>query len=150
MKETPCHFYGYCNKTVSQSFELVAKFCYGISIDLTAMNIAAIRCAAEYLEMTEDLEEGNIISKTKIFLGLAVWSLWKYSILVLKSYEHLSPWVENIQLVRRSCDSIAWKVCTDPRGINWSYTSATTNRHPSTEPPHDIWDEIKDEFNNKG
>lgn len=137
-----------------KSFELVAKFCYGISIDLTAMNIAAIRCAAEYLEMTEDLEEGNLISKTEIFLGLAVWPSWKDCILVLKSCEQLSPWAENLHLVRRSCDSIAWKACTDPRGINWPYTSAITNRniHRSTEPPH-IWDEIKDHheiYNNKG
>lgn len=137
-----------------KAFELVAKFCYGASVDLTATNVAALRCAAEYLEMTEDLEEGNLISKTEIFLGVAVSSSWKDSILVLKSCEQLSPWAENLQLVRRSCDSIAWKACTDPRGINWSYTPAANNKliDQNTDPPP-IWDEIKERhefYNNKG
>ncbi|GFP84741.1 root phototropism protein 3 [Phtheirospermum japonicum] len=42
-----------------ESFDLAAKFCYGIAVDLTATNISGLRCAAEYLEMTEDLEEGK-------------------------------------------------------------------------------------------
>ena len=49
------------------AFWLAAKFCYGIAVNLTATNISDLRCAAEYLEMTEDLEEGNLIFKTKAF-----------------------------------------------------------------------------------
>ena len=52
----------------TDSFELAAKFCYGIAVDLTASNISGLRCAAKYLEMTEDLEEGNLIFKTEAFL----------------------------------------------------------------------------------
>ncbi|KAF2320510.1 hypothetical protein GH714_027855 [Hevea brasiliensis] len=81
-----------------EAFELAAKFCYGIAVDLTAGNISGLRCAAEYLEMTEDLEE------------------------VLKSCEKLSPWAENLQIVRRCSESIAWKACANPKGIKWAYT----------------------------
>lgn len=104
------------------SFELAAKFCYGIAVDLTASNISGLRCAAEYLEMTEDLEEGNLIFKTEAFLSYVVLSSWRDSIIVLKSCEGLSPWAENLQIVRRCSESIAWKACANPRGIRWAYT----------------------------
>ncbi|CBI38224.3 unnamed protein product, partial [Vitis vinifera] len=84
-----------------EAFELAAKFCYGIAVDLTAANISGLRCAAEYLEMTEDLEEGNLIFKTEAFLSYVVLSSWRDSIIVLKSCEKLSPWAENLQIVRR-------------------------------------------------
>ncbi|XP_022725884.1 root phototropism protein 3-like isoform X2 [Durio zibethinus] len=109
-----------------EAFELAAKFCYGIAVDLTAGNISDLRCAAEYLEMTEDLEEGNLIFKTEAFLSYVVLSSWRDSILVLKSCEKLSPWAENLQIVRRCSESIAWKACANPKGIKWAYTGKPT------------------------
>jgi hypothetical protein len=106
------------------SFELAARFCYGMAVDLTAANISGLRCAAEYLEMTEDLEEGNLIFKTEAFLSYVVLSSWRDSIVVLKSCEGLSPWAENLQIVRRCSESIAWKACANPRGVRWAYTGS--------------------------
>lgn len=63
-----------------EAFELAAKFCYGIAIDLTAGNISGLRCATEYLEMTEDLEEGNLIFRTEAFLSYVVLSSWRDSL----------------------------------------------------------------------
>ncbi|GFY89436.1 phototropic-responsive NPH3 family protein [Actinidia rufa] len=105
-----------------EAFELAAKFCYGIAVDLTATNISGLRCGAEYLEMTEDLEEGNLIFKTEAFLSYVVLSSWRDSILVLKNCENLSPWAENLQIVRRCSESIAWKACANPKGIRWAYS----------------------------
>lgn len=94
----------------SETFETILKFCYGLPVSLNPHNVAAVRCAAELLEMTEALEDGNLISKTEAFLTFVVLSSWRDSITVLKSCETLSPWAENLQIVRRCCDSIAWKV----------------------------------------
>ncbi|KAJ8764744.1 hypothetical protein K2173_009136 [Erythroxylum novogranatense] len=121
-----------------EAFELAAKFCYGIAVDLTATNISGLRCAAEYLEMTEDLEEGNLIFKTEAFLSYVVLSSWRDSILVLKSCEKLSPWAENLQIVRRCSESIAWKACANPKGIRWAYTG----RPPKVSSPK--WNDVKD------
>ncbi|KAL0365194.1 UNVERIFIED_CONTAM: Root phototropism protein 3 [Sesamum angustifolium] len=122
-----------------EAFELAAKFCYGIAVDLTATNISGLRCAAEYLEMTEDLEEGNLIFKTEAFLSYVVLSSWRDSIVVLKSCEKLSPWAENLQIVRRCSESIAWKACANPKGIRWQYTG----KHPrSVSSPK--WNEMKE------
>ncbi|KAM7250739.1 hypothetical protein ACFE04_022622 [Oxalis oulophora] len=121
-----------------EAFELAAKFCYGIAVDLTAANISGLRCCAEYLEMTEDLEEGNLIFKTEAFLSYVVLSSWRDSIMVLKSCEKLSPWAENLQIVRRCSESIAWKACANPKGIRWAYTGK----------PHSVssprWNDMKD------
>ncbi|CAN8264396.1 unnamed protein product [Cochlearia groenlandica] len=115
-----------------EAFELASKFCYGVPVDLTATNISGLRCAAEYLEMTEDLEEGNLIFKTEAFLSYVVLSSWRDSILVLKSCEKLSPWAENLQIVRRCSESIAWKACSNPKGIRWAYTGKSQSPSPST------------------
>ncbi|KAH6833248.1 Phototropic-responsive NPH3 family protein [Perilla frutescens var. hirtella] len=125
----------------AEAFELAAKFCYGIAVDLTATNISGLRCAAEYLEMTEDLEEGNLIFKTEAFLSYVVLSSWRDSILVLKSCEKLSPWAENLQIVRRCSESIAWKACANPKGIRWQYTGKAAH-HRSVSSPK--WNEMKD------
>ncbi|GKV02310.1 hypothetical protein SLEP1_g14766 [Rubroshorea leprosula] len=121
-----------------EAFEVATKFCYGIAVDLTAANISGLRCAAEYLEMTEDLEEGNLIFKTEAFLSYVVLSSWRDSILVLKSCEKLSPWAENLQIVRRCSESIAWKACANPKGIRWAYTG----RPLKVSSPK--WNEMKD------
>uniref|UniRef100_A0A2N9EQF1 NPH3 domain-containing protein n=1 Tax=Fagus sylvatica TaxID=28930 RepID=A0A2N9EQF1_FAGSY len=120
------------------AFELAAKFCYGIAVDLTAANISGLRCAAEFLEMTEDLEEGNLIFKTEAFLSYVVLSSWRDSIVVLKSCEKLSPWAENLQIVRRCSESIAWKACANPKGIRWAYTG----KPPKVSSPK--WNDMKD------
>ncbi|XP_021752632.1 BTB/POZ domain-containing protein DOT3-like [Chenopodium quinoa] len=95
------------------TFEEVAKFCYGLPIDLCPNNVAPLRCASEYLEMTEEFEDGNLISKTEAFLTFIVLASWRDSVIVLKACEKLSPWAENLQIVRRCCDSISWKAFQD-------------------------------------
>ncbi|WCJ31880.1 Phototropic-responsive NPH3 family protein [Euphorbia peplus] len=96
-----------------ETFETILKFCYGLPLDLNPHNIAALRCASEFLEMGEELEDGNLITKTEAFLTFIVLSSWKDTITVLKCCETLSPWAENLQIVRRCCDSIAWKASTE-------------------------------------
>ncbi|KAJ7525664.1 hypothetical protein O6H91_17G060900 [Diphasiastrum complanatum] len=101
----------------SEAFDLAARFCYGMDVDLNASNVASARCIAEYLEMTDDLEEGNLLSKTEAFLANFVFPSWTNSMKVLQSCQNLCPWAENLKIVQRCCESIAWKACTDPQGI---------------------------------
>ncbi|XP_059624278.1 BTB/POZ domain-containing protein DOT3 [Cornus florida] len=92
-----------------ETFEIILKFCYGLPVSLNPNNVASLRCASEFLEMTEEFEDGNLIAKAEAFLTFVVLSSWRETITVLKSCETLSPWAENLQIVRRCCDSIAWK-----------------------------------------
>ena len=49
----------------ADAFTLVAKFCYGMKFEIDVTNVAMLRCAAEYLEMTE--EYGMDVSLGKMY-----------------------------------------------------------------------------------
>ncbi|KAF8115782.1 hypothetical protein N665_0025s0231 [Sinapis alba] len=97
----------------AETFETILKFCYGLQIDLNPLNVATLRCASEYLYMTEEFQEGNLISKTDGFITFVVLASWRDTLTVLRSCASLSPWADNLQIVRRCCDLLAWKACND-------------------------------------
>ncbi|OMO90706.1 BTB/POZ-like protein [Corchorus olitorius] len=105
-----------------KAFEICAKFCYGMTVTLNAYNVVAARCAAEYLEMTEDVDRGNLIFKIEVFLNSSIFRSWKDSIIVLQTTRSLLPWSENLKIIGRCIDSIASKTSVDPANITWSYT----------------------------
>ncbi|KAJ0251839.1 BTB/POZ domain-containing protein NPY1 [Hirschfeldia incana] len=105
-----------------KAFELCAKFCYGMTVTLNAYNITAVRCAAEYLEMTEDVDRGNLIYKIEVFLNSGIFRSWKDSIIMLQTTKSLLPWSEDLKLVARCIDSVSAKVLVNPETITWSYT----------------------------
>ncbi|KAK1399678.1 hypothetical protein POM88_009541 [Heracleum sosnowskyi] len=57
------------------AFEICAKFCYGMSVTLNAYNVVATRCAAEYLEMHESVEKGNLVNKIDVFLSSSIFRI---------------------------------------------------------------------------
>lgn len=105
-----------------KAFEICAKFCYGVTVTLNPYNLVAARCAAEYLQMTEDIDKGNLVLKIEIFLNSSVLRNWKDSIIVLQTTKSLLPCSENLKIVGRCVDSIASKTSVDPSIITWSYT----------------------------
>ena len=105
-----------------KAFEICAKFCYGMTVTLNPYNVVAARCAAEYLEMTEDIEKGNLIFKIEVFLNSSIFRSWKDSIIVLQTTKSLLPWSEDLKIIGRCIDSIASKTSVDPANITWSYT----------------------------
>ncbi|XP_041022666.1 BTB/POZ domain-containing protein NPY1-like isoform X2 [Juglans microcarpa x Juglans regia] len=105
-----------------KAFEICAKFCYGMTVTLNPYNVVAARCAAEYLEMTEDIDRGNLIFKIEVFLNSSIFRSWKDSIIVLQTAKSLLPWSEDLKIVGRCIDSIASKTSVDPANVTWSYT----------------------------
>lgn len=104
----------------TKAFELIVKFCYGWKIDITAANVAPLYCAAHFLEMSEDLEEGNLISKTEAFLSFLIFSSWKDTFRVLKSTESISPWAKELQIVKCCSEAIAWKACANQNASSFN------------------------------
>ena len=107
----------------AEAFELVARFLCGAKFELTPQNVATLRCAGEYLEMSDSLGDGNLIAKTENYLNFVVMGSWRDSITVLKTCSELAPWAEDLEIVKRCSESIAWKCSTDPHGIRWSFSS---------------------------
>lgn len=104
------------------AFEICVKFCYGMTVTLNAYNVVAARCAAEYLEMYETIEKGNLIYKIEVFFNSSIFRSWKDSIIVLQTTKSLHPWVEELKVVSRCLDSISSKALIDTSKVDWSYT----------------------------
>lgn len=103
----------------AKTFELVAKFCYGVKLELTASNVVYLRCAAEHLEMTEEYGEGNLSTQTETFLNQVVLRNWKDSLKALQTCDDILPHAEELHVTRRCLESLATKACTDPNLFGW-------------------------------
>lgn len=124
------------------AFEICAKFCYGMTVTLNAYNVVAARCAAEYLEMYETAEKGNLIYKIDVFLNSSIFRSWKDSIIVLQTTKSLLPWAEELKLVSHCLDSIASKACIDTSKVEWSYTY-NRRKLPSENGKDPIWNGVR-------
>ncbi|KAG5626188.1 hypothetical protein H5410_011406 [Solanum commersonii] len=94
-------------------FELVVKFCYGLKIKATASNVAPLYCAAHFLEMNDELHQGNLISKAEAFLSYIFLSSWKDTFRILKGCESVSSWSKDLHIVKRCAEAISWKACSE-------------------------------------
>ncbi|KAL6597479.1 hypothetical protein ACP70R_046919 [Stipagrostis hirtigluma subsp. patula] len=95
------------------AFELAVKFCYGSNFEIDAANVAHLRCIAEYLEMTEDYKEENLIVRTETYLNEIVLKRLDKSLEVLCACDGLDPTAEEVGLVDRCVDAIAMNACKE-------------------------------------
>lgn len=100
-------------------FLVVIKFCYGGRVELTARNIVMVYCAADYLEMTDEFGEDNLLSKSESFFHNNVLKNWKDCLLALQSCEPVLPRADKLQIVSRCLNAISVMVCTDPSLFGW-------------------------------
>ncbi|XP_057514107.1 root phototropism protein 2-like [Actinidia eriantha] len=94
-------------------FEKAAKFCYGVNFEITIHNVAALRCAAEYLQMTDKYCDGNLAGRTEDFLSQVALSSLSGALVVLKSCEDLLPMAEELNIVKRCVDLATAKACNE-------------------------------------
>lgn len=130
------------------AFETCAKFCYGMTVTLSAYNVVATRCAAEHLGMHETVEKGNLIYKIDVFLNSSLFRSWKDSIIVLQTTKTFLPLSEDLKLVSLCIDAIGSKACVDVSHVEWSYTynrkklaeeNNGADQVRAREVPHDWW-----------
>lgn len=113
----------------AKSFLLVAKFCYGVKIELTALNVVSLRCAAEHLQMNENFGEGNLISQTENFLN-EVFRDWTDSLKTLEACEEVLPHAEELHIVSRCITSLAVKACADLSLVSWPESGCEVAQSP--------------------
>ncbi|KAF5475012.1 hypothetical protein F2P56_006861 [Juglans regia] len=125
------------------AFELCAKFCYGITINVSAHNFVPALCAAKFLGMNETVEKGNLVLKLEAFFTSCILEGWKDSIVTLQSTSNLPEWSETYGITRNCIDSIVEKVLTPPAKVTWSYTYTRpgySKKHQHSV-PRDWWTE---------
>ncbi|CAN1128501.1 BTB/POZ domain-containing protein At3g44820 [Linum perenne] len=103
----------------TDAFLIAVKFCYGARVELTPRNIVKVYCAADYLEMTEDFGEGNLLAKSESFLHKNVLQNWKDCILALRSCDPILPMAENLQIVTKCLNALSLMASTDPSLFGW-------------------------------
>ncbi|PIN00283.1 hypothetical protein CDL12_27213 [Handroanthus impetiginosus] len=94
-------------------FEKAAKFCYGVNFEITVHNVAALRCAAEYLQMTDKYCDNNLAGRTEDFLSQVALTSLSGALVVLKSCEDLLPMAEDLKIVQRCVDIASAKACVE-------------------------------------
>ncbi|XP_044506696.1 BTB/POZ domain-containing protein At3g44820-like [Mangifera indica] len=101
------------------SFLIAAKFCYGIRVEMSPRNVVMVYCAAQYLKMTDEYSEGNLVSKSESFFHKNVLRRWKDCILALQSSEPVLPWAEKHQILSKCLNALSMMACTDPSLFGW-------------------------------
>ncbi|KAL7172211.1 hypothetical protein ACSBR2_031830 [Camellia fascicularis] len=122
-----------------EAFELAAKFCYGVNTEITLSNVAMLRCAAHFLEMTEDFAEKNLETRTEAYLKENILPNTSNSISVLHHCESLLPIAEDINLVNRIMNAIASNACKEQLTSGLSKLEHNLPSKPETETPSDWW-----------
>ncbi|KAL3644807.1 hypothetical protein CASFOL_009987 [Castilleja foliolosa] len=122
------------------TFETAAKFCYGMNIEITASNVAHLRCAAHFLEMTEEYSDKNLESKTEAYLKDSIFPSIPNSITVLHHCETLLPTSEDINLVSRTINAIANNACKEQ--LSSGLSKLEHNNYPSKPGPISDFSEI--------
>eukprot|EP00897_Mesotaenium_endlicherianum_P003527 jgi/Mesen1/3201/ME000185S02341 len=93
------------------AFKMVVNFCYGFSFSVTPSNVAPLRCAASYLDMSDDARpgigpQGNLVSVTDKYLEQCLAD-WRSSLAVLRSCQDLEPFAEGVGIVPRALQAIS-------------------------------------------
>ncbi|KAL7588869.1 hypothetical protein Lser_V15G39291 [Lactuca serriola] len=97
----------------AEIFEKVARFCYGVNFEITVNNVAALHCAAEYLQMTDEYCDGNLASRTYGFLAEVALKSFSGAITVLKSCENLLPVSQQLNIVNQCVEVASAKACDE-------------------------------------
>ncbi|XP_020984892.1 BTB/POZ domain-containing protein At3g44820-like [Arachis duranensis] len=101
------------------TFLIVAKFCYGFRVELSARNVVLVYCAADYLEMTDEFGEDNLLPKSECFFHKNILRNWKDCILALQNSEPALLRAEKLHLVSKCMNALSMMVCTDPSLFGW-------------------------------
>lgn len=123
----------------SEAFELAAKFCYGVNVEINLTNIAKLRCTAHFLEMTEEFSDKNLETRTETFLKETVLQNITNSISVLHHCESLLPVSEEINLVTRIVTAIANNACKEQLTCGLSKLESNFPSKPVLQSESENW-----------
>lgn len=103
----------------SDIFLVTVKFCYGIRVEYTPRNIVMIYCAADYLEMTEEYGEDNLLLKADAYFHKNILKNWKDCILALQSCDYVIPRADKLEIISKCSYALSVMVRTDPSLFGW-------------------------------
>lgn len=103
----------------ADTFFMIVKFCYSGRIEFAPSNIVMLYCAADYLTMTYDYDEDNLLPRAESFFHKQILRHWKDCILALQSCEPVIPRADKLHIIIRCLNALSVMVCTDPTLFGW-------------------------------
>ncbi|KAL0907054.1 hypothetical protein M5K25_025592 [Dendrobium thyrsiflorum] len=97
----------------SEAFEIAMLFSYDSPLPLDPFNVLALRCVASFLEMTEEYSSGNLCEQADLYLNQVVLQSWDDTLIVLQKCQILLPWAEELLVVSRCIESLAFMACME-------------------------------------
>ncbi|CAN8260555.1 unnamed protein product [Cochlearia groenlandica] len=100
----------------SETFLIVARFCYGYKIKLSSENIISVLCVSYDLEMNDDHSSDNLLHKSVTFLEQQVLTSWTETVKALRlCSDKILDKLANLGLIQVFLDSLVEKALNDPR-----------------------------------
>ncbi|KAK6934794.1 NPH3 domain [Dillenia turbinata] len=97
-----------------ETFELVARFCHCLELNLSTENIIPLSCLAVYLGMTETQSENNLLKKASTFFYTQVLRSWYETTMALQIDDSLVLYhAAKIGLLGECFEAIISKVLDD-------------------------------------
>ncbi|KAJ7540651.1 hypothetical protein O6H91_10G024600 [Diphasiastrum complanatum] len=93
-------------------FELVISFCYGKKIVLQSWNVAALRCASEFLDLTEEHGRENLCDISTSYLNEVALQSWKDTLVVLQECVCLHSIAEELFITSSCIEALAVMACS--------------------------------------
>ncbi|KAE9615094.1 hypothetical protein Lal_00048304 [Lupinus albus] len=97
----------------AEAFEKAAKFCYGVNFEITVHNVAALHCAAVFLQMTDEYCDGNLAARTEDFLSQVALSSLSGAVTVLMSCRKLLPFSDDLNVTNRCVEAVSSSACSE-------------------------------------
>ncbi|VFQ75859.1 unnamed protein product [Cuscuta campestris] len=101
--------------TDPQTFELVARFCHGYAVDLTADNVFPVTWLAYHLGMTDDHRPNNLLMMAYAHFRHNVLPSWNKSLRALLVMERHLDQAAELGLVDEAAESLVAQALLDPR-----------------------------------
>ncbi|MCO5552422.1 hypothetical protein L7F22_005933 [Adiantum nelumboides] len=123
----------------AEGFELAAKFCYGACLEISKYNTALLRCVAEFLDMSEEHGENNLVSQTEAYLERLGKQTLKDIVATLTTCEKLLPLAEELKIVSRCIDWASLKAVQEKDSHHQSLVTFHEYQHDSSKVHIDWW-----------
>ncbi|KAL5770059.1 hypothetical protein ACOSP7_014213 [Xanthoceras sorbifolium] len=98
----------------AETFELVARFCYGYELQMSTENVIPLTCVAHYLGMTESHSSNNMLRKALTFFDQKVLPNWNETIKALRVAENFLQQAVHLGIIDACFESLIAKALIDP------------------------------------
>lgn len=103
----------------SDGFLIAARFCYESNVELKPENILMVYLVADFLEMTEEYGEDNMLMKAESFINKVILQSWNDCISALQSFQNFILETKNFPILHKCLTALSLMACRDPSWIRW-------------------------------